>query len=260
MGTCPIKVWSNMPTLKNPTEPAMSDDNRPMVVSLYDIPSQGPLESSIHIGERLTVLLDDGDFWVVRSTTTGNESYIPRNYTAKVINRWQYNGISRLNAEELLLLPDNHTGAFLIRESQTNTETYSLSVLVKMDSYLATVKHYRICRLQNGWFYISPSLTFYSLGQLVEHYSESADGLCCLLREPCIIQGSNKSTLTTRPYPKAIRRPTLNWNDVDSSMIFNKARVDSEDSLVSEGLREAVSSYLYMTEASCQNCGKHWDT
>lgn len=47
---------------------------------------------------------------------------------------------------------------------------------------------------------------------------------------------------------------------LSSSMIFNKARVESEDSLVSEGLREAISSYLYMTEASCQNCGKHWDT
>ncbi|XP_041745107.1 src-like-adapter 2 [Coregonus clupeaformis] len=175
-------------------------------------------------------------------------------------NVWQYIGISRLKAEELLLLPHNHTGAFLIRQSQTNTETYSLSILVTMDSYLATVKHYRICSLQNGWFYISPSLTFYSLGQLVEHYSESADGLCCLLREPCIIQGSNNTTMTTRPYPKAIRRPTLNWNDVDSSMIFSKASVDSEDSLVSEGLREAISSYLYMTEVSCQNCGKHWDS
>lgn len=44
--------------------------------------------------------------------------------------------------------------------------------------------------------------------------TESADGLCCLLREPCIIQGSNNTTMT-RPYPKAIRRPTLNWKDVD---------------------------------------------
>lgn len=260
MGNCPVKVRSSMPTLENPTEPAMSDNNRPMVVSLYDFPSQDPLESSIRMGERLTVLSDDGDFWMVRSTTTGNESYIPSHYTAKVINRWQYNGISRLNAEELLLMPHNYTGAFLIRQSQTNTDTYSLSVLGRTDSsYMGTVKHYRIRRLQNGWFYISPSLTFYTLGQLVEHYSESADGLCCLLREPCIIQGSNNTTMT-RPYPKAIRRPTLNWKDVDSSMIFSKGRVDSEDSLVSKGLREAMSSYLYMTEASCQDCGKHWDT
>ena len=64
------------------------------------------------------------------------------------------------------------------------TETYSLSVLVKKDSYLATVKHYRICRLQNGWFYISPSLTFYSLGQLVEHYS---GGYKPINRLKCII-------------------------------------------------------------------------
>ena len=33
--------------------------------------------------------------------------------------RWLYEGLSREKAEELLLLPGNHGGAFLIRESQT---------------------------------------------------------------------------------------------------------------------------------------------
>ncbi|XP_010880194.1 src-like-adapter 2 [Esox lucius] len=260
MGNCPIKFRSNMATLENTTDLAMSENNGPIIVSLYDIPSQSPLESSIHMGERLTVLSDDGEFCMVRSTITGNESYIPSNYTAKVINRWQYEGISRSKAEELLLLPFNHTGAFLVRKSQTNPDSYSLSVRGRSDSLnLGTVKHYRICRLQNDWFYISPSITFNSLCQLVDHYSESADGLCCSLREPCIIHGSI-STSMTRPYPKAIRRPTLNWKDVDRSMIFRKTRADSEDSLVSEGLREAIRSYIYMTEAGCQDCGTRWNT
>lgn len=65
------------------------------------------------------------------------------------------------------------------------TDTYSLSVLRRTDSsYMGTVKHYRIRRLQNGWFYISPSLTFYTLGQLVEHYSggyKPIDGLKCII-------------------------------------------------------------------------------
>ena len=33
--------------------------------------------------------------------------------------RWLYEGLSREKAEELLLLPGNPGGAFLIRESQT---------------------------------------------------------------------------------------------------------------------------------------------
>ncbi|KAL0978600.1 hypothetical protein UPYG_G00172760 [Umbra pygmaea] len=255
MGNCPIKFRSNISTLENPTEPAISDNNMPIVVSLCNFPYEDPLESSIQIGESLTVLADDGGFMMVRSTTTGNEAYIPSIYTAKVINRWLYKGISRSKAEELLQLPNNDTGAFLIRESQTTPDSYSLSILKRTNS----VKHYRICCLHNGWFYITPRLTFNSLSHLVEHYSESANGLCCSLREPCTILGSTYPSMV-RPYPKAIRRPTLNWKDVSSSMIFSKTRADSEDSLVSEGLREAIRSYLYMTEASCQDCGKPWNT
>lgn len=33
------------------------------------------------------------------------------------------------------------------------------------------VTHYRIHRLENGWLYISPRLTFPSLHDLVDHYS-----------------------------------------------------------------------------------------
>lgn len=49
---------------------------------------------------------------------------------------------------------------------------YSLSILRRSSSpYHDSVKHYRISCLPNGWFYISPRLTFPSLHHLVEHYS-----------------------------------------------------------------------------------------
>lgn len=48
---------------------------------------------------------------------------------------------------------------------------YSLSVCRDTNSSGRSVKHYRIHRLPNGWFYISPGTTFPSLSQLVEHYS-----------------------------------------------------------------------------------------
>lgn len=51
-------------------------------------------------------------------------------------------------------------------------DSYSLSILRRSSSsYLDSVKHYRISCLQNGWVYVSPSLTFPSLHHLVEHYS-----------------------------------------------------------------------------------------
>lgn len=49
---------------------------------------------------------------------------------------------------------------------------YSLSILRRSSSpYHDSVKHYRISCLPNGWFYISPRLTFPSLHHMVEHYS-----------------------------------------------------------------------------------------
>ncbi|KAG9332585.1 hypothetical protein JZ751_014683 [Albula glossodonta] len=243
------------------SEPATLDENRHIVVSLYNYPPGGLTDCSIRVGERLNVLSEEGDWWRVSSSATGKESFIPSNYTAKVFHRWQFEGISREKAEELLLLPYNQPGSFMIRESQTLSGAHSLSIKRSASSSRNSVKHYRIHQLQNGWFYISPRLTFASLAQLVDHYSEVPDGLCCLLKEPCFILGSNNVPVTTGPPPIAVRKPTLNWKDVDSSMIFNKDKVDTEESLVSEGLREAISSYLFMTDdTNCENCELSWNT
>ncbi|XP_030625992.1 src-like-adapter 2 [Chanos chanos] len=235
------------------------DRNKYVVVALYDYPAGCPADCSIRVGERLTILTDEGEWCRVRSSATGKESYIPSNYTAKLFHRWQFEGLSRQKAEELLMLPYNEPGSFLIRESQTHPGAHTLSVRKNSSDERRTVKHYRIYRLDNGWHYISPRLTFQTLFHLVEHYSEVEDGLCCLLREPCYIQGSNNVPVVSGPPPKAIRKPTLNWKDVNSSMIFGKTKEGAEDSLVSEGLKEAINSYLYMTEA-CGECSVNWDT
>ncbi|XP_061074604.1 src-like-adapter 2 [Conger conger] len=241
-----------------PQAPSM-DIHRYVVVALYSYPAGGPADCSIRVGERLNVLSDEGDWWKVSSTATGRESYMPSNYTAKVFHSWLFEGVSREKAEELLLLPHNQAGSFLIRESQTRSGAYSLSVRRNTSSSCQSVKHYRIHRLQNNWFYISPGITFPSLTQLVEHYSEMADGLCCLLREPCFIQGSNNVPVVTGPPPMTIRKPTLNWKDVDSTMLFSRDSEDAAESLVSEGLREAISSYMFMTEnPSCEDCGMQY--
>lgn len=82
------------------------------IVSLCNYPAFGQIDTTMCIGERLTVLSEwvtplsvfhllhhddfhdlmtaffplnsDGDFLIVRSATTGLESYIPTSYTAKV--------------------------------------------------------------------------------------------------------------------------------------------------------------------------------
>ncbi|XP_068598839.1 src-like-adapter 2 [Brachionichthys hirsutus] len=254
MGICPIRGQSNLTTLENPPE-SVPDRQDSVTVSLCDYPPFGRTELTVGIGEMLTILSDDGDFMSVRSTTTGREGCVPTNYTAKVKHGWLFTGVSRCRAMELLMQPDNQNGAFLIRESETNRDCLSLSVLWRTNSaYLDCVKHYRVSRLQNGWVYISGGLTFPSLRCLVEHYSECADGLCSRLTRPCFIRGLDNAT-ESRPSPTTVRTPTVNWKDISRSMIFRKKRTQSGNSLVSEGLREAITSYLQMTEDD----GDRWD-
>ncbi|KAL6111916.1 sla2 [Pungitius sinensis] len=256
MGTCPIRCRSRMTILENPSETESSPSQESVLVSLCNYSSFEHTELTMCIGEQLNIISDDGDFMMVRSTTTGLETYIPTNYTARLTHRWLFTGLSRIKAVALLMQPNNQSGAFLIRESETNKDGYSLSVLKRSNSsYLDCVKHYRIFHLHNGWVYISPGVTFPTVHHLVEHYSESAGGLCCRLTGPCFIHGLDAAR-EPRPMPSAIRRPTINWKDISRSVIFRKERTESDHSLVSEGLREAISSYLQMTDSNDNS----WDT
>ena len=105
----------------------------------------------------------------------------PTDRSPRLGGRW-YNGkIKRIEAEKKLLLDENEHGAFLIRDSESRRNDYSLSV---RDG--DTVKHYRIRQLDEGGFFIARRTTFRTLPDLVEHYSRDADGLCVNLRKPCV--------------------------------------------------------------------------
>lgn len=86
-----------------------------------------------------------------------------------------------MEAEKKLLMPENDHGSFLIRDSESRRNDYSLSV---RDS--DTVKHYRIRQLDEGGYFIARRTPFRSLQELVDHYSKDADGLCVNLRKACI--------------------------------------------------------------------------
>ncbi|XP_045501780.1 tyrosine-protein kinase HCK isoform X1 [Colias croceus] len=94
---------------------------------------------------------------------------------------WYFRKIKRIEAEKKLLLPENEHGAFLIRDSESRHNDFSLSV---RDG--DTVKHYRIRQLDEGGFFIARRTTFRTLQELVEHYSKDADGLCVSLNNPCV--------------------------------------------------------------------------
>ena len=100
---------------------------------------------------------------------------------SRLNSSWYFGKIKRIEAEKKLLLPQNEHGTFLIRDSESRKNDYSLSV---KDG--DTVKHYRIRQLDEGGFFIARRTTFRTLQELVEHYSRDADGLCVNLKGPCI--------------------------------------------------------------------------
>ena len=77
-------------------------------------------------------------------------------------------------------MKDNVTGAYLVRESGSMPENYSLSV--RNDN---KVVHYHIKKTNSGQFYITQQKKFNSVTELVQHYSRDADGLYTPLIMPC---------------------------------------------------------------------------
>ncbi|MXQ86768.1 hypothetical protein E5288_WYG013016 [Bos mutus] len=232
---------------QNP-EPMQAERSRAKAVALGSFPVGEQAELSLRLGEPLTIISEDGDWWTVLSDVSGREYSIPSIHVARIAHGWLYEGLSREKAEELLLLPGNHGGAFLIRESQTRRGCYSLSVRLSRPASWDRIKHYRIQRLDNGWLYISPRLTFPSLLALVDHYSELADDICCLLKEPCALRRAGPLSGKAIPPPVTVQATPLNWKELDSSLLFSEASAAGEESLLSEGLREALNSYISLTD------------
>ncbi|XP_037357488.1 src-like-adapter isoform X2 [Talpa occidentalis] len=213
---------------------------------LSDYPSPDISPPIFRRGEKLRVISDEGGWWRAISLSTGRESYIPGMCVARVYHGWLFEGLGRDKAEELLQLPDTKMGSFMIRESETKKGFYSLSVRHRQ------VKHYRIYRLPNNWYYISPRLTFQCLEDLVNHYSEVADGLCCVLTTPCLTQSTTNPAARVPDSPVTMRQKTFDWKrvsrlqeDADPEGADNPLGMD--DSVISYGLRESIASYLSLT-------------
>ncbi|KAL6456962.1 hypothetical protein MHYP_G00339250 [Metynnis hypsauchen] len=212
------------------------------LVVLSDYPCRDISEPIFKMGEKLRGLSEDGSWWRVRSFQTGTENYIPVNHVAKVYHGWLFEGVVRQKAEELLLLPGNMVGSFLIRESPNQRGAYSLSVRHRV------VKHYKIFRMANSWYYISPRLTFQCLEDLVNHYSECSDGICCVLTAPCL---SNTVPNLNAQAPPVVMRRNFDWKKVNRSQLLNPAdqsSADSKQSVVSFGVRSSIAAYLSVSD------------
>ncbi|KAM8953273.1 tyrosine-protein kinase Blk [Pelodytes ibericus] len=198
---CPFSTLSLKGELQIPTsrpqqlliqKTALRQD-RKFVIALYDyVPvNHGDLE--MRKGERLEILSESNrDWWLAKSNLSGNEGYVPSNFVSPAdMDKFFFKSLSRKDAERQLLAPGNQPGTFLVRESETSRGTFSLSVRDNDLIHGDLIKHYKIRTMDNGGYYISPTLMFPSLKDLVNHYSVKADGLCQKLGKPCQLQGQN---------------------------------------------------------------------
>ncbi|KAG7461409.1 src-like-adapter [Solea senegalensis] len=216
------------------SQKSLEDDT---VVVVQDYPSPDISAPIYRMGEKLRVLAQEAYWWRVCSVQTGKENYIPSSHVAKVYHGWLFEGVERQKAEELLLLPVNRVGSFLVRESTSERGTYSLSVKHR------SIKHYRISRLDNSWYYISPRLTFQCLEDMINHYSDTADGLCCVLTTPCL----SGTTPQSDAAPPVVMRRNFDWKKVDRRQLVS---TDScSDNTVSYGVRNSIAAYLSFSES-----------
>ncbi|XP_010878764.2 src-like-adapter [Esox lucius] len=215
-------------------DPVQKNDS---LVVLCDYPPADVSVPLFRTGEQLRLLAEEGYRWKVCSIRTGMENYIPNQHVAKVYHGWLFEGVARPKAEELLRLPGNRIGSFMIRESKRGV--YSLSVRHR------SIVHYRIFRLPNNWYYIAPRLTFQCLEDLVNYYSDCADGLCCLLTAPCLAVTNSNLNLASIP-PPVMMRNNFDWKDVNSSELMDQPScyTSNMESKISFGLRHSVLSYM----------------
>ncbi|XP_064607263.1 tyrosine-protein kinase SRK2-like [Liolophura sinensis] len=174
-----------------PALPSTDSRRRMIVKAIYDYEARSDDDLSFKKGDRMEVIGDSEncDWWLAHHKRTLEEGYIPSNYVvidddSPMAQEWWFVA-DRKEADKTLLLAGNPRGTFLVRES-TDKASYALSVRdfdeVKKEY---CVKHYRVRKLDNGGCWISPRRTFTSLIELIDHYSGSADGLCCRLTQAC---------------------------------------------------------------------------
>ncbi|XP_043938499.1 tyrosine-protein kinase fyna-like isoform X4 [Protopterus annectens] len=167
---------NKMAELQNPVENGGRAGSKEILANaLYDFNAKFENELSFQKGEKLLLLKRDGEWWFAESTTNGSQGLIPSNYVQEMIsveNEDWFFKVSRSEAEKLLLSSDNEKGAFLVRQSETRTGNYSLSVRNWSRQKGNHVSHYMIHREENlDKYYISPCVSFDTLQELVSFYN-----------------------------------------------------------------------------------------
>ncbi|KAM6147633.1 tyrosine-protein kinase Srms [Erethizon dorsatum] len=176
------------PAPERPAEPDSPSAPRAQLFrALYDFTARCAAELSVSRGDRLYALKEEGDYIFARRLSgPPSAGLVPITYVAKAAPEtladqpWYFSGISRTQAQQLLLSPANAPGAFLIRPSESSLGDYSLSVRAQ-----AKVCHYRIGTAPGGSLYLQEGQLFPSLEALLAYYKANWKPIQSPLLQPC---------------------------------------------------------------------------
>lgn len=188
-------------------------DEIKLLIALYDYEALASTEDlRFYKGEHLESAaryMKESDWFLARSKTTKKVGWVPSNYVAELkslgAEPWYLGKIGRVEAEERLRYHENRDGAFIIRDSDTEPNNYSLSIL-----HNENIKHYRIKQYESGGYYIHIKTVFSTIHDLVLHYSNAPDGLCINLIKPCI-------SPPHKPMPYGLSHETQDKWEIDRS-------------------------------------------
>ncbi|PAA73467.1 hypothetical protein BOX15_Mlig007594g3 [Macrostomum lignano] len=186
-----------------PTEAASASASAASAVqmrALYDFEKQADDDLSFKKDDILDLVDNSsGEFWwLMRNQRTGDSGYVPCNYIQPYdggpasLTAWF--DVDRREAERCLLMPGVPHGSFILRPCGQRSESGAFSLSVRTDEDLEAqqqqqqkvlVRHYIVRPTDEGGFYISPNRRFSSLIELLEHYQQQQDGMCCQLGLPC---------------------------------------------------------------------------
>ncbi|KAM9058420.1 LOW QUALITY PROTEIN: tyrosine-protein kinase Srms [Megaptera novaeangliae] len=169
-----------------------------------DLTARSAEELSVSRGERLHALREEGGYILARRLAGWpSTGLVPITYVAKAAPEtlwnqpWYFSGISRTQAQQLLLSPTNVLGAFPVRPSESSHGDYSLSVWAR-----TKVHHYRISKAANGSLYLQKDQLVPSLEELLAYYKAHWKLIQSPRLQPCVPQGATGKDPECPPPPQ----------------------------------------------------------
>ncbi|KAM6215348.1 GRB2-related adapter protein 2 [Rhynchocyon petersi] len=129
-------------------------------IAKFDFTASGEDELSFQTGDVLKILSNQEEWF--KAEFRSQEGYVPKNFIDIQFPEWFHEGLSRHQAENLLM--GKEVGFFIMRASQSSPGDFSISVRHEDD-----VQHFKVMRDNKGNYFLWTE-KFPSLNKLVDFY------------------------------------------------------------------------------------------